>query len=548
MTASKGVKVASFGLVVFALSLAQFIMTVDTTIMNVSVPTLVEDLNTTVGAVQAAITLYALVMASFMLIGSKLGEIYGRKKIFQIGLVIYAIGSAITAIAPNIMVLILGWSILEGIGASLMMPAMMALISVNFKGASRVKALGIVAGVAGAAAAVGPIIGGALSTYATWRYAFVGEVIIAIFALILSRKILDAKVVDNVKMDYKGAVLIASGLGIFVYGVLQAGTYGWIRAIKPLEFAGQSFELLGFSIVPFICGLGVFLVWRFMVHEKLQLHSNKPYLLNVNLLKIISLRSGLSVVLISQMVLGGTLFIMPLFLQLALGYDAMQTGVALLPVSVGLILLSVVGAKVTKKFTTIDSVRIGQFILLAGLIALFMVVGSDTTAKDLIIPFTLIGAGIGLIIPFIQTIVLGSVKDKDSTQAAGLNYTYQQLGMSLGTAVIGSVLIFALGNGLVQGLSNSASFDQAMVEQNSVQISSGVEYASDEQVEAALQQTDINEAQQADLLQANEDARVQAIKASVAVAALFSLLAIGASGRIKDSLDIKDHKAVATEQ
>jgi MFS family permease len=532
-----GKKTAGFGLVVFGLSMAQFIMTVDTTIMNVSVPTLVEDLGTTVGSVQTAITLYALVMASLMMVGGKLGEIYGRKKMFQTGLVIYATGSAITAIAPNIMVLIFGWSFLEGIGAALMMPAMMALISFNFKGKQRIKALGIVAAVAGAAAALGPIIGGALSTYATWRYAFVGEVIIALFTLVLSKQIIDAPVGKKTKLDYKGSLLAVVGLATIVFGVLQASTYGWIKAIKPFEIAGIEINFFGISIVPILVGIGSLIIWQLFKDQKRKLKAGKTYLVNVELLKIIPFRSGLSVVLITQMVLAGTLFVLPLFLQLVLGYNAMESGVALVPISIALIAFSVLGQKFTGKRSPIDLVRTGQVLIVAGLALLMVIISNDTTAANLIIPFLLMGAGIGLVIPFIQTIVLGSVKDSDSSQAAGLNYTYQQLGTSLGTAVIGSVLLFSLGSGIVGGLGSSTEFDTATIEENSVAISSSVEFVSNDQLNASLNGSDLSETQQEELMRVNSDARIQALRASIGVALVVSLLALAASGRIKDAMN-----------
>lgn len=532
----KETKGAGFGIVVFALSLAQFIMTVDTTIMNVSVPTLVNDLSTTVGAVQSAITLYALIMASFMLIGSKLGELYGRRKMFQLGLVIYAIGSGITAIAPNIGVLIFGWSLLEGVGASLMMPAMMSLISVNFKGKKRVSALGIVAGVAGAAAALGPIIGGALATYASWRYAFVGEVVIALVTLTMSKAIADTSVKSKEKLDYKGSIMAATGLGIFVYGILQASEYGWIRATKPFEIGDMSLELLGLSIVPFISGLGVFILWRFFKLQSRLADQKKPYLLDISLLRSIRLRSGLSVVLIIQLVMGGTLFVMPLFLQLVLGYSAMRSGLALLPISIALIGMSAFGQKLFAGKTAIYAVRFGQSTLIAGLVWLITVIDNDTNVSDLVIPFLLIGAGIGSVIPFIQAIVLGSVRENNSTQAAGLNYTYQQLGMSLGTAVIGSILLFSLGNGIIGGLGDSSVFGDQFVQQNSVAITNNVEFIDNEQLQSRLDGSDLSEEQKATLFEVNSDARLRALKVSIGAAAIFAVLSMSASGKVKDAL------------
>lgn len=534
-------KAAGFGLVVFALSLAQFIITVDTTIMNVAVPTLVDDLNTTVSAIQGTITLFALVMASFMLIGSKLGELYGRKRMFQIGLVIYGTGSLITSLAPNVAVLILGWSILEGIGASLMMPAMMALISFNFKGKQRISALGIIAGVAGAAAALGPIIGGALATYASWRYAFVGEVVIAIITLFLSRAILDAPSTTKSKLDIVGAGLAASGLGIFVYGILQASEYGWFIATKPFTIGDITIDFFGVSIVPILAGIGAFLIWLFFRYQRMLINTKRPHLLDVRLLKIVPLRSGLSVVLVIQLVLGGSLFIMPLFLQLVLDYSAMASGLALIPISVGLIGMSIFGQKILSRMSDIDSIRLGQATLVLGLVWLAIIISNNTSISDLILPFLLLGAGIGIIIPLIQSIVLGSVPTAKSSQAAGLNYTYQQLGMSLGTAIIGSILLFSLGNGIVNGLSGSSFFNQSVITENSTTITSNVEFLSNAQVEQQLAESGLSQDQQESILAVNSDARIRALRVAVGTAAVIALLSIAASGRIKDALAIS-HK------
>ncbi len=527
-------KVSKFLPVVVALSLAQFIMTIDTTIMNVSIPTLVNDLDTTVDLVQLAITLYALVMASFMLLGGKLGELYGRLKIFRIGLVIYGIGSAITAIAPSIGVLIFGWSILEGIGASMMMPAMMSLISINFSGKKRVSALAIVAGVAGAAAALGPIVGGALSTYATWRYAFVGEVVIALIALVMSKNIMDSKQLSKEKLDLKGATMAALGLCVAVLGVMQASTYGWILAKQPLVIGSFEIAPFGLSIVPIICGFGFFVLWLFYRNQMSNIKLRVPTLVDVRLLSKISLRSGLVVVMVTQLVLGGTLFIMPLFLQLVLGYSAMDTGIAMLPMSVAIVAISLCSNWFAKRYSAIKSVRMGQSILFLSLVVLFINVSSDTTNSDLFLPFALMGVGIGLILPFIQSILLGSAKDSESSQVAGLNYTAQQLGMSLGTAVIGTILLFSLGKGFVTGLSSTDSFDQQKIEQNSIQISNEVEFASNEQLSTALDSSDLNQEQKQDVITINEDARLRALRASVAAAAVIALIGLISSGKIKD--------------
>jgi len=210
------------------LSAAMFIYVIDTTIMNVSISALVEDLGTTVGQVQAAITLYTLTMAAFMLTGGKLGDIWGSKRAFRIGLVIYGIGTAITALAPTIGFVILGWSILEGLGSALIVPAINTLVRANFTGTKRASAYGTLFGVAAAGAAFGPLIGGWLTANLSWRYAFAGEAVIVVVVLLTSGLLIDAPaVIPKPKLDLVGVVLSAVGLGLFVFGVLQTGSYGW---------------------------------------------------------------------------------------------------------------------------------------------------------------------------------------------------------------------------------------------------------------------------------------------------------------------------------
>jgi EmrB/QacA subfamily drug resistance transporter len=533
-------KKSSFVAVLVALAMAQFIMTVDTTIMNIAIPSVVEDLDTDVGSVQSAITLYALTMAAFMLIGAKLGEIYGRKKIFRVGLVIYAIGSAITALAPSIAVLIVGWSLLEGIGASLMMPAMMALIGVNFTGKSRVTALGVVAGVAGAAAAVGPLIGGALSTYSTWRWAFVAEVVIALITLAMSVYIKDNAEKAKEKIDLTGGVLAAGGLGLFVFGILQSSEYGWIRATKPFEIGDSSFNLFGISVVVYLCALGIALLYGFYKYELNREKLSKPVILRVSLLRSRILSSGLNIVLITQLIMGGFMFVLPLFLQLVLGYSAIQSGLALMPLSITLILASFQSGKLADKWSPINVIRGAQVLVVIGLIILLSSISNNTQSNELVVPMIFVGAGLGLIFPLLQSIVLGSVSNKDTSQASGLNYTYQQLGMSLGTAVIGSVLLFSLGNGFVSGLKSSDSFDTQAVEAQSVQISQNAEFVSNDQLDQALVNSGLSDEQKQDIIVINEESRIRALKVSLAVAALFSIVGISSSARLRDHLEARE--------
>src|SRR5580658_8954706 len=192
---------AAAGIVLLTLASAQFLMTLDSSVMNVSIATVAKDVGTTVTGIQLAITLYTLVMAAFMITGGKVGQIIGRKRAFMIGCVVYGCGSATTALAKSLPVLIVGWSVLEGLGAALIMPAVVALVATNFGRAERPRAYGLVASAGAIAVAAGPLIGGLCTTYLSWRWVFVGEVVIVLGILALSRRMADSPAEPGVRLD-----------------------------------------------------------------------------------------------------------------------------------------------------------------------------------------------------------------------------------------------------------------------------------------------------------------------------------------------------------
>src|SRR4051812_25643967 len=258
-------KAVGTGIVLFTLASGQFVMALDTTVMNTAIATVARDVGTTITGIQTAITLYTLVMATLMTTGGKIGQILGRKRTFAIGCVIYACGSFTTSLAPNLTVLIIGWSFLEGLGAVLIMPAIVALVASNFGKPERPRAYGLVAAAGAIAAALGPLVGGAFTTYASWRWVFAGEVLIVLVILVLARRVNDTPAEEGVRLDLVGTGLSALGLGLVVLGLLRSGTWGFVQP-KP-----EAPEWLGLSpVIWLVLGGGVILA-LFLAWEKRRL-------------------------------------------------------------------------------------------------------------------------------------------------------------------------------------------------------------------------------------------------------------------------------------
>ncbi len=320
------------GLILMTLCAGQFLMMLDSSVMNVSIATVAKDVGTTVTGIQTAITLYTLVMAAFMITGGKIGQIIGRKRAFAIGCVIYGCGSLTTALAPNLTVLLIGWSCLEGLGAALILPAIVALVASNFDRAERPRAYGLVTAAAAIAVAVGPIVGGLFTTYLSWRYVFAGEVVLVVAILVLARRIEAGEPERKVQLDLVGTALSALGLGLIVFGILRSGTWGLVKARPDApEWIGLSpvvWLMLGGAAV-----LALFLWWENRLVER----EGEP-LVDPAILRVSVLRAGLTSFFFQYFLQGGMFFAMPLFLSIALGLSAIETGVRLLPLSFTLII------------------------------------------------------------------------------------------------------------------------------------------------------------------------------------------------------------------
>src|SRR4051794_20419786 len=269
-------------------------MVLDSSVMNVAISQIVDDLDTTIQGVQTAITLYTLVMAAFMLLGAKLGDILGTNRAFAIGLGIYGVGSLTTALAPNLGVLLIGWSGVEGFGAVLVVPAIAALTAATYTGRERALAYALLGGIAAIAVAAGPLIGGWVTTEFTWRYVFAAETVVVVVILLLRRRITQAPAPERrPKLDIVGVALSSAGLGLIVFAILRSSVWGFVQPRTPPEINGTEITPLGFSVVPFMVLGGLALLWAFTSWEQRRSRAGRDQLLDTALLRVAQLRAGL---------------------------------------------------------------------------------------------------------------------------------------------------------------------------------------------------------------------------------------------------------------
>ncbi len=444
--------------VVIVLAMAQFIMVLDSSVMNVSISQIVADLNTSVSGLQLAITLYTLVMASFMLTGGKLGDKWGRLKAFKYGLLVYGLGSLITSLSPTLPVLLIGWSMIEGLGAVLVIPAIIALIATNYQGKDRVIAYSIIGAASGAAIAAGPLIGGAVTTYFSWRYVFAGEVVVVVtIFLFFANKIKDVLPESVVKLDFLSIAQSVAGLFIMGIAILQAKVWGWITPLSAPVINGHEITPFGLSVVPFLLVIGAAILWWFNRRQQFLIDVGRQPLLDVRLMKIPQLRAGLSTITIQYLLIAGLFFVMPIFLQLVLGLDALKTGVKITPLSISLILFSFVGARMAAKRSAKQIIVLGLWATVAAMLVLLSSINTELTGWAFTLGMFLAGAGLGLITSQVANVIISSAEESKSSELGGVQGTFQNLGSSLGTALIGTVLIASLTTGFLQSSTGQES-------------------------------------------------------------------------------------------
>jgi MFS family permease len=519
-------KAGAAGVVLVTLCAGQFLMMLDSSVMNVSIATVAKDVGTTVTGIQTAITLYTLVMAALMITGGKIGQIVGRKRAFAVGCLIYSSGSFITAISQSLGVLLLGWSCLEGIGAALILPAIVALVASNYGREERPRAYGLVASAGAIAIAIGPILGGLFTTYLSWRYVFLGEVLMVFAILALTRRMADVRPESGVSLDLVGTALSAIGLGLVVFGILRSGAWGFVRP-RP---GGPAW--LGVSPTIWLVLGGGLVVWLFLEWERRLLARGEEPLIDPAILRVPALRSGLTSFFFQFFVQAGLFFAVPLFLSVALGLSAIETGVRILPLSVTLILAA---AGVPKFFPDASPRRVVQLGFLALFAGLLVLVGAlDAGAGPEIVtgPLLLAGLGVGALASQLGSVTVSSVPDEQSGEVGGLQNTITNLGASVGTALTGAILIAALSTSFLTGVQQNPAVPAEVKAEATTKLAGGVPFVSDAQLEAALEQAKVPPEAAAAILEENETARLDGLRSALSVLAILALIAVPVSRRI----------------
>lgn len=525
MNASK-TRAAGAGIVLLTLASGQFLMALDSSVMNVAIATVAKDVGTTVTGIQTAITFYTLVMASLMITGGKVGQILGRKRAFAIGCVIYGCGSFTTAIAPSLTVLMIGWSVLEGIGAALILPAIVALVASNFARAERPRAYGLVAAAGAIAVAAGPLIGGLFTTYASWRWVFAGEVLVVIAILALTRRLADVAPERNVKLDLVGTALSAAGLGLVVFGILKGGSWGFV-----LPKAGAP-EWLGLSPAVWLVLAGGVTLWAFLTWENHLLDLGREPLVDPALLRNAILRSGLSAFFFQYLLMAGIFFTVPLFLSVALGLSAIDTGVRLLPMSIALLVTAVGVPKLFPGASPRRVGRVGFGVVFVGLVVFVGALDAGAGPEITTWPLILAGLGIGALASQLGAVTVSSVPDEQSGEVGGLQNTMTNLGSSIGTALAGAILITMLTASFLSGVQDNPAVPNEVSANASVELAGGVPFVSDADLEQGLDEAGVPPDVADAVVDENASARIDALRAALSLLAIIALLALFFSRRL----------------
>jgi MFS family permease len=486
------------------LAMAMFVLVVDTSLMNVSISAVVRDLDATASGVQSAIALEALVSAAFILIGSKIGDLIGRKRAYVLGLLGYAVGALAMTLSQSLVPIVIFWAIVGGLGAALLLPAMQSLIHGNFEGPMQRKAYALVGAAAAIAAAVGPLLGGFITTYLSWRVAFFGEVVIIAIVLAGSRLVHDVPYTGPRGVDVVGAVLSAVGMGGVVLGILV-----W-------EDGGEAVAAL---IAVGAIALGS-LVWWLTRRKR----EGKPALLDVGLFASKYFRLGITSQTLQQIALGGMMIALPIYLQMVLEYDAMEAGLSLAPLSLTMFGVALLAAKNAAGHSPSRIILAGFLLLAAGVAVLIPIVPRADSGWAMAVPLAVAGAGLGLLVSQLNNYTLSPIEEERVSEAAGINSAGGSFGLSFGLAFAGAIMLASLSLVFTQMAESSDVLAPAQQQQ----VADGLEHDAEVMTNTDLEQLLAGQPPdvQAEILRINTDARPIALQIALLIPLVAALLGL----------------------
>ena len=481
------------------LAMAMFVFVIDTSLMNVSISAVVRDLDTTVSGVQAAVAVEALVSAAFILIGSKVGDLFGRKRAYVAGLLLYALGALAMVVGQGLAAIIVFWAVIGGLGASLYLPAMQSLIHGNFEGKAQAKAYALVGASAAIAAAIGPLLGGFLTTVLSWRVGFALEALIIAVVLSGSGLIRDVPYAGDRKVDWVGALLSVVGMGGLVLGVLA-----W-------QEGGESVAAL---LVLGLAALGALVRWLLRRRRE-----GKPTVLDPTLFASKLFSFGIAQGILQQIALGGMLIALPIYLQLVLGYNALQAGLSLAPLSLTMFVVALAAGKRAGRRRPASLIRAGFLLVVVSMVLLIPLVPSADSGWYLVVPLMLAGAGLGLLVSQLNNYTLSPVSEDRVGEAAGVNSATGSFGLSFGLAFAGAILLATLSIAFTNKAESSTVLPPAQKEHVADVLEDDAQVMSDAQLQKLI--ADQPQEIQDEILSINTDARHLALQ----VALLITLIA-----------------------
>lgn len=499
------------------LAMAMFVLVVDTSLMNVSISAVIEDLNTTASGVQSAIALEALVSAAFILINSKLGDLIGRKRAYVLGLIAYAVGALAMTLAQSLTAIVVFWAIIGGLGASLLLPAMQSLIHGNFTGAGQKQAYALVGASAAIAAAVGPLIGGFVTTYLSWRVGFALEVVIIVVVLAQIGLVRDVPYTGERKVDLVGAALSVVGMGGVVLGILV-----WQE--------GGEFVVLLMAVGAIALGS----LARWLVRRR---RAGKVTLLDPDLFRHPNFTAGVSGQMLQNVTLGGAMIALPLFLQMTLEYDALQTGLSMTPLSLTMFGMALLAGKRAGDRRPAAIIRTGFALTTIGMALIVPLVPRIDSGWWLAIPLVIVGSGLGLLVSQLNNYTLAPVAEDRISEAAGVNSASGNFGLSFGLAMAGGIMLAALSLSFTQMTESSTVIPTAEKQQIAAALETDAEIMSNTQLDARI--TDQPPEVEAAILAINDDARNLSLQVALLIPLGAAALGLVNSLRMMRLPDVK---------